>query len=351
MVAVTTIAIESLQINAIAGRDASLGDILMNIGGGSIGMVIGAHLYSILQPPRSLALKLAAIWLAAWGGVVGLAAYASVPSLPEKLYYGQLGGAFDESEALAGVVERASIGRFAISDGPLGQTPRLRTALLSRGGARVQVWASLESSLTNVAPMLRVVDGENEILGISREGSDLSFGIRTRAADLRLRPLRFGLPDALPAFGGSRRIHMNAVYTRQDVWLSANTSASISSTRLEPRAATAWRLVAPFPVVVSRTWLAMLLDGFWVALWALPTAYWAAIAGSQFEARGIRWLIPIGAAAGLAASLFLLPSVWGAPAATRADIVAVAAGCAAGAVLSRFTSRRGAAALRESSST
>ena len=71
-VVLTTLCVETIQFAFLAGRDASLSDVMTNSAGGLLGLAAGGNWRWLVQPgprqARSLALLAAALWLATLAG-------------------------------------------------------------------------------------------------------------------------------------------------------------------------------------------------------------------------------------------------------------------------------------------
>ncbi len=120
-----SLTIELLQLFVIPGRDATIGDVLMNSIGGALGFAIGAHLKSLVQPRGRAAVTLLLAWSVAWLVVQSVAAYSLAPALTRSRYYGQIARELGEMlSAFPGEVLKPTVDSVRITGRELAQALR-----------------------------------------------------------------------------------------------------------------------------------------------------------------------------------------------------------------------------------
>ncbi len=132
-----SLAVESLQIITIAGRDASVSDLLTNTSGGILGGFIALHWRGLVFPSPRHAGRLFLGGMVAVLAVFLTTANLLQPDLPAGPWYGIVTPPWPGHEAFGGTVLEARVGGRAF---PHDATPRpaeYRAALLS--GAPVLV--------------------------------------------------------------------------------------------------------------------------------------------------------------------------------------------------------------------
>ena len=291
-----TLAIECLQILVVPGRDASLGDVLMNIIGGALGYAVGARVASLLTPSTALARTLAVVWGALWLGMQAVSSYSLTPRPPDATYFGQIaptlgGGGLSPFE---GQVLGASIDTSPILDGELseGQSIRVRDAL--QVGAFVRAEAVSRGSPPLIAPIFRVADDEQrEVLMVAQKTAALIFGVRTGADVLKLTPVRFRLHDVFPSASGplarADTIIIEARHARGYASLRSRSHSSGSrELTLALHASEGWRLFLPLQTYVEGGSWSVLLSSAWIILLIFPLGYWISFVSERQDPVGSR---------------------------------------------------------------
>lgn len=188
----TTLAIELSQAYLIAGRDATLGDVLMNALGGLLGWWAAPSLGRILRPPPRIARWATAALVAAFLAQLAASAHLLVPDLslptPWRVVTAPVA---EHRERFAGSVLAASLdGRDLLRGAPPTTPPRGASHTLEL----VLVWVRPASPRT--APILRVEQGDDALLAAvdAREGQ---FGIELRsvASAAKWRGLTVAIPE------------------------------------------------------------------------------------------------------------------------------------------------------------
>jgi len=182
-----SLAIETTQYFAIAGRDASLGDLLTNSAGTGLGALLAARWRLALFPSPRQAAALSAAAATAWLAQVGVSGAAMLPALPQSVYWGQRAPDLPQFERFRGELLDASVGDAPFPNLRMRNSAEIRERLLH--AEALSVVAAPAEPTRALAPIVSIFDGDQrEIVLVGQWREDLVFRIRSRAFDLRLRP-------------------------------------------------------------------------------------------------------------------------------------------------------------------
>ena len=221
--------IETTQFFFIAGRDATIGDVVMNTLGGALGLVIGRHAFTLLRPSSRIALLLSVGGSIVWLAIQTVSASGFSPAIPSSEYYGEIARQLGHFEQFRGRVLHASIADVPVPDTRFADSRKVRELL--DHGATVTTTVLPAGRTHDIAPIVRVADArQREIVLLAQDGDKLIFGVRTRAVVLGFRPPIFALSDLFPAV--ARRdiglttdtIAMRASYSTREARLNAQTA-------------------------------------------------------------------------------------------------------------------------------
>lgn len=339
-----TTTIETLQLQVIAGRDASLGDLVSNTLGGLLGALLVGRWRALLFPPARRAARLALLASAAWFGLAAVTALSTTLWTPhsEVLYrrspagrrWGWFPGRILGTSAGDAAIARAAgdgDGRFAVP-APVPQGgPVLMTVVVVSGGPA-----------PGSAAISMVMDPDgHDVVSVLQRRRDLVFRVRTGAALALLRvpgltvENLFAPRDERAARAGwpvaGDTVRVAAHYTRQrlrlDVWWRGG--HAVRAAPLHPFVA--WSYLLPWEYSYGR-W-AGVLSALWAGGLIAPAAYWAARARAREDSR------PSTLAVGLAAGggLLLVPMVAGVNAVPAVVWGGVALGLAFGVGAGRWS--------------
>ena len=278
--------IEGAQL-LIPGRDPSLGDILFNGLGGTVGgAVIAAGPWWIAPTPRrAKTLLLAATAVAA--SILVLGGWLLQPAFPASAYYGQWTPNLGHIEWYRGRVLEAAIADVPLPPHLLPDGSAVRRLLLE--GAPLHVRAIAGSWTGGVGSLFSIYDEhQREILLLGPDRDDFVLRYRRRAAD-------FGLdaPD-LRLLGATRALHSGdsvTVTARRGWCLAVNARQACGLGDPPGRAWSVLLYPESFP-----PWLRRLLDAGWLAgLW-LAFGLWGRRAGYGFT-------VPVASGLGLVCAL------------------------------------------------
>ncbi len=322
-IVLTTGCIELLQMKLIAGRDASLSDLLTNTLGGLLGLGLAGCWRLILLPrprtSRALAAAAAALWLLNQL----FASWALHPDLPRSTWYGQHAPTLGQFDQFNGRVLSAVVAGDSLGNERLGDTPAVRAALLA--GAPLEVTAVTGRAPEGLAPIVSIFDdAQREIVLIGQQGDELVYHLRTRLAPLRLRGPSLAAPHALPRGAGDTlraagRLERGVLSL---TWSLNGGPARQRSLRLSP--SWGWSFVLPYDHAFG-SWTAF-LTVLWVAGLLLPAGYWAGRGLSRPAALGAGVLL-------LVLGLALAPRLMGIPAGAWSEWAAGVVGLGVGWVI------------------
>jgi hypothetical protein len=325
LAALLSLGIESLQLDLIPGRDASIRDLLANAAGSGCGALIAvgapALLRPAMQPARALSVAAALVILA----VLGLSAWATRPDVPHRIYWVQWTPVRFGYDAFRGTLLRLELAGSPVSGGE-SLDPVRRPEIYRDGIPPANALVIAGPPTGGIGFIGRLVTAQAEVVMFGRRGNDLVYRFSIAGRHLGLRPPAYVLSGAFATLAtDSVAIHGSVRGGR--VRLRACTEASGCVTRAIPLSVSrAWSLVSPIEVASEP--LVLTLSVLFLALLFLPLGYWSAWSASP--------LAPVVAVAGLA----LLPIALALPIATPLDWVAAALGLGAGAGLGRLTMRR-----------
>lgn len=279
---VLSASIETAQYFVIAGRYASIGDVLTNSGGGAIGFALGRYTSALVRPSSRLALVSIGVWAVVWVATQTIAAFGFSPEIPRSEYYGQLAPHLGNYEHFNGEIVRASIGNIVVPDALFPRSRPIRELLLK--GAPVSATVNPGDFVAGVAPIVRVADvEESEIVLLARSGDELLFGVRTGAAMLLLRPPLFAVahifPDGLSEGGQAKGVlTVTARYSPRGVAVNTQADEAISDHSIPITASLGWTMLLPFQWYIMGTGAERAGSFAWIAALLLPMGYWSVTA-------------------------------------------------------------------------
>lgn len=342
LVAATSFTVEFLQYTVVAGRDASLSDLLTNTTGGALGWLLVGAVPHLLRPQAPLRRRLLAGWTALWLALLALTAFAERRSLPHSTYYGQWAAELGGHDLFRGRVLGAWIGGRALPGWRLRDGAAVRTRLLA-DTVTLDVRAVAAGATRLSAPIFSIFDEQQrEIVMLDQVRRDAIFRIRTHAADLELRPPAVRLPQALA--DSDDTLHLAAGLRDGHLWLATTGRRGTRRMDVPLTPTLGWVLLLPYRYALGPEY--PLLSALWLFGMLLPLGFWSG-RGEAGDSHG-RSPAPLASAAPAAA--------WAALAVAGPAVVALAAGLpspqwwewlaglggvAAGWVLARWVARRG----------
>lgn len=317
-----SLAVESLQLFVIPGRDPSLSDLLTNTIGTATGFAIAAGWSHWAQPSVRGARRLAAAGTVAWAAFLGATAIGLQWDAPPPPYQmTELPPPFAGVREFEGPVYERRVNGAAPSDDDGGAS---LAAAIDRGRVEVgaQVGPMYPPGLLRPVVAFYRPDWTSALL-FGQQRRDLVLRLRTRAESARLQGPRFVLHDVFPDVetayspaGREMRIVLSGRVDGPRVTLTASQGESTYGATLWRRLSLGWTFVVPGLALFYR--LTPLMGALWLAAPLLPLAYWA----SRGVPAGAGWrerLAELARATATAATLLL--------------VVGIAAGLAAPSVL------------------
>lgn len=269
----TTLAVESLQYAAIAGREASLSDLLTNSIGGWLGISLGHHWRRLFLPPPPQARRLAWAGMAIWLGIETVSAALLSVSLPQTTYFGMWAPQLGEFDAFRGTVLTATLDGERLPGTRLGESRKVRSQL-QRDRFEVEVTAIGDASEYWLAPIVGVFDDqEREILFLGQWGRDLIFRVRMRVRDFRLINPAIKLTDVLSTTPG-KLLRIRAGLDRGRLFLDLVRDGQEFRRELALSPNWAWSFVLLYPNRYVFGPEVHFLTALWIAGLLIPVGYW-----------------------------------------------------------------------------
>jgi hypothetical protein len=281
----TTLTVETLQIGVIRGRDANVGDLLMNTVGGMVGIALTATWRRWLTPGPRAARRLARGWAIAWLAILAGTAWALQRNAPAGEYLGNMPPGDERYSVYRGQVVASTVGGRPIPTGPIADEAALRRLVLLDTltvAARVTT-GSMPQQVAAVA-LVTTPTGE-ELFALGQRKRDLVFRVRMNASAARLRTPSAVIPEGFPyvpvwAYGerAPKDTMEVAGGVRRDILFATATHARQTVRQEVALAPTlGWSFFLPFEYGfgAGTPWLTAL----WVGGLLVPVGYWRARAG------------------------------------------------------------------------
>ncbi|HTC25392.1 MAG TPA: VanZ family protein [Gemmatimonadales bacterium] len=269
----TTVFIETTQYFFIVGRDATLSDLLTNTTGGVVGMILAERFGLLVSPAPGPARWLAALSAAFWLLAQAVTAWGMAVTLPERPFWGQLAPELGQFDRFRGEVIDAKIAGEPMPSARLADTPTIRRRLLAGQGIEARAVAGPPPA--RLAPIASVFDeGQQEIILLGQQRTDLVFRIHTRAWSLGLRGPSLLVPEAIPADSGRQFLaegHLANGY--MEARADARGGSIGRTLALSP--SLGWSLLLPFENYAFGDNV-RLLTALWLAGLLLPVGYFTA---------------------------------------------------------------------------
>jgi len=320
----TSFAVESAQYTVIAGRHASLSDLLSNSVGGGLGILLAGRWRELIFPEPAGARRLAWLGMGAWVGLEMLSASLLTIAAPKTIYRSEwvpvIPFGFDQ---FRGEVSRATLNGDLIR-GALPDDGRKVRAELESGNFAVEVTATGDGG-SGFSPMVGIFDEKKqEILVVGEFGLDLFFRARMRISDLGLRNPALRLPDVVPAVAG-KRLEIRAGLNRGSLFLQLEREGQVFHRELALSPSWGWSFLIPDEYAFGPE--VHLLTALWIAGLLLPVAYWARRGATTSAERRRAGALLI---AMVALGIVVVPLATRLPAVHWSEWLAAAAGLSAG---------------------
>lgn len=193
--------VETMQYGVIAGRDASLNDLVANTAGTVLGWVVMSLRHRWLQPSPLAARRLCIAWIGWVMATMLFTRWALEADLPTGPWYGQWAEGGYAPEFFSGRVVEARLGNIGVLHGRIPDS--VRALMAERSADTVWIEATIVAGSRESEPrrILSLASADNRVISLGTGDGDLSFGIRTNSARLRLLSPKFRLAEGMGGEG------------------------------------------------------------------------------------------------------------------------------------------------------
>jgi VanZ like family len=274
--ALLSLAIESLQLSIIPGRDASLSDLLTNTLGSWIGATLITYRTQILDPGSARATRLALLGALAWWVVQFGTAVLLRPWVPNSELHAAWRRAVPGREPFNGTVTSAVVSGVPVPRDAVALSPEVPERI-RQGQVHLELGFTSGGSATSWSPLFEILARSGSVLSVEAVGRDLAFQPPARSSALRLRRPALRLEEALlPERDLPVRL---AAGERSDTLWAVWTAADVSHSSIQVLSPSfGWSLVTPVWYAYGPE--ASLLTALWLVVWLVPTGYWSARVGT-----------------------------------------------------------------------
>jgi hypothetical protein len=270
--ALLSFAIEALQYFVVTGRDASLGDVINNTIGGTLGAGLVSSAATLAAPSPARAGRLFAAGALAWLVVLALSAWLQGPGAQTRHLRSHWAHRAPDPYPFAGQVTSAMVDGIAMPPDGRPPDPSRVVKRLKRGemGLALELISGPPKPANHWVYMLSS-DGLAQ-LELTQSGRNAILRVPARATRYKLRPPSLSLPAGFPSDSG---IPVTIEGGRQDetVRLKSTYAGERHAVELALSPAHGWALIAPFNFPLGPG--VRLLTAAWIALWVMPLGYWA----------------------------------------------------------------------------
>lgn len=349
-----TVCIEALQIRVVAGRDASLGDVIANALGALIGIQLVDRWQALLFPRADRASRFAVAGSIIWLGAIALGGWAVTPSIGAGPYHALWAPDLYQIELFEGQVLDASLSGAPLGRGALIPDAAAFPRRLHRDSLRIDARVVPARETFDLAPIVSIASPEDSMLVVlGQDGSDVAFRVRLNAGILRLRiPMAAGrgaIPAPSDAAGadetsphGDTILISGTISDGRRLRAESRVRGAITSAEIALDPFLLWDALAPIRHLRPRTMAALSL--VWVAIIIGPLGYWSGRSRAQRARRGVRATgTVLGVVAAVVVGLAVFPPLFGFPVARASVWLAAIASAVIFAALGSWASadRRG----------
>jgi hypothetical protein len=272
-----TVAIESLQIAVVVGRDSSFGDILSNSLGGWIGIELALRRKPLISPEPATAARLALAWCAVFAATCAATTWALGPAFVPRSLWVQWLPPRSGYEPFTGRLLAFNINGIDLPLGFPSTSLGLDRRLMSDAW-RATATIDRDGLEPRRSVIVRISEEFTQPFALEQRGWDLTCLQKTRSAQLRFRSPRIVLRDALRVSSGAHPDLVRLTCEHRDRALVAGVQAGTESREevvpLSP--SLGWIVLSPFdiPLDGGTRWIAAL----WVMALMVPIGFWWAAA-------------------------------------------------------------------------
>lgn len=257
--------VEMMQYGVVAGRDASLSDLVTNTAGTALGAWLAGRVDTLLRPARAQAAALARGALAAWLALWLVAAWLLGLSPGPAPWRVDVQPDIIDAPAFEGEVRAAAVSGVTLRHGLQDVPPMLR-ARYAADSLAVAMDLVTGPRTWSRRGLLEVRDAKGRVNAVvAQMGADARLSLRIRASDLLLRPIRFRDPGRFDVEPGTA---VGLDLRREGGWMLAGGER----TPIGPHWLTT--LLLPVDAEPGAAWEAFAY--LWVAALLALSAWWAA---------------------------------------------------------------------------
>jgi hypothetical protein len=279
-----TTAIELAQLRLVPGRDASVVDIVTNLTGALVGVLVGRRWRTLVSPDARAAASLAVGAAATFLAVVGATSVALTPSLPSPPWQSNRGPG-SELGPSSRILDVRVAGQPVMVDDTVRNAAAVRAGLLA--GKPVIVSAIVPRDPAQSTHLAQILDFDiDDIVVMSRVRDDAVFHLRNAGRDARLREVAVRLTGFFRE-PGSDTVRVTGAWERGSLVIAGQRGSTTREYALPLTASLGWAFllpnggVGPSYTPVSAAWLAILL---------FPFAYWSTLA-ARASSGAVRWRV------------------------------------------------------------
>jgi hypothetical protein len=267
----TTLLIETLQWRVIAGRDASLGDLIANLLGAMLGAWLAVTMGRVVYAPPARARPIAAALGIATSGIIVLSAALLRPVDPIGAQYVQWAPRRPNMDLFRGSLVAVQLnGRLLRPGEPFPSQwtyDSVTRAMVMRAVVRMPVPPSQRQAI-----IVRIGNEEYEGFMLAQRGDAVVFRPTIGAARLKLRPILIGLEHALtaPIETGAVLI-LHGTSTPRVVSLAREQRSGEAAVTLRRTVGLAWAMLLPWDLALNTRWWPV--NALWLATLLVPVAF------------------------------------------------------------------------------
>lgn len=312
--------IEALQWQLIAGRDASLGDLLANTMGSAAGAWLVMVSGTLLRPRRSTAAFLWTVWATSTVLVCVSAAWMLAPSRPVFIYWSQWTPSRTGYTPFTGGLESLRLFGQEIPNGT-AIDPTTMPRAYAHGDLIIRARVISGPADSRRALIARAGNPLGEHFQLAQQAQSLVFRPRVNAARLGLRSPSLDLGRVMTP--GVQELDLSFSNRRARLRVNGNEGGVVREQGLT--VGFIWQVVSPLEV-----WSGVqhrVMAGLLFALLFAPLGYWEVLAYRSSR--------PIRSLATAAAALVVIPALFGMPIDGWAELFGSVLGIAIATVLPR----------------
>jgi len=263
--------IELAQASVIPDRYSNLGDVVWNTLGGGMGAWLAAHWRALLIPSRREARLLSLIAVGVLATVVGTTAWSFRPSIPDGEYQMRRFERCATPAADRGpLLERVRYGEMTVTRERALPADSLRAQW--RADALRLTGSTVPASCEDIFSLVTMKSGiPEEVIGVGRDLTGVTFRVRLRAADLNFRQPSLHLPLPYPGAYAADPADITGRFDRGLLALDADFAEGRHHAERLLTPGLGWALLFPFDSLLHLPVRAVSLA--WMFLLALPIGF------------------------------------------------------------------------------